>query len=399
MTTSSSHWEAFPVELLDKIAGRAQPKDLLELARTSRQTHDVCIRHIYATVVLKNGCQAITCFKTLISNAGSARCVRKLVVGDWDTKVMLEAALRIVQVAMNKLEFLSAIHFAAKSKSFELFSSIHFPGLRTCVIPLTLATVHFLQRHPNLAKVVVIPVEKEFWPLSIPGVAIPMAHLQSFIGPDIIAEVILPGFRLSHIKIISGSRRLSHARPIPTIIDAVTRGGAKLKLVHYLVTHWDTALFPSIAAHAPSVTSVHVQNEDNTRSFVSSEVFISSVDDVIAALQDLKVLQISQRRRGTVQTEPLSQELAAEFELVRRWGDRVPALTYCFLPSETTWVRLRGHNVFTPVASDHSEAGNDIRQDWLYAALRDSPSLIQEYGLRDAWSRHTKRRLETTSIL
>ncbi|KAJ7208292.1 hypothetical protein GGX14DRAFT_454312 [Mycena pura] len=371
MTTSSSHWEALPVELLDTIVGHAQPQDLLELARTTRQTHDVCIRHIYATIVLKNGCQAISCFKTLISNPRSAHCVRKLVVGDLDTKVMLEAALRITQVAMNKLEFLSAIRFATKSKSFELFSSIHFPGLRKCLIPLTIATVHFLQRHPNLAEVVVIPVVKEFWPLSIPGVAIPMAHLQSFIGPDIIAEVILPGFRLSHITI--GSRRLSHARPIPTIIDAVTGGGAKLGSVHYFVTHWDTALLPSIAANAPSVTFVHVQNQYGTRSFVSSEAFISSVDNSIAVLQDLEALEISHRRRGTVQTEFLSQELAAEFELVRRWGDRVPALTYCLLPSETTWVRRRGRNVWTPTASNDSADGNAIRHDWLYAALRDSP--------------------------
>ncbi|KAJ7208258.1 hypothetical protein GGX14DRAFT_633847 [Mycena pura] len=369
--TSSSRWEALPVELLDMIAGHAQPKDLLELTRTSRQTH---VRDCRSQKWL------------------SARCVRKLVVGDLDTKVMLEAALRIAQVAMNKLEFLSAIYFAAKSKSFELFSSIHFPGLRTCLIPLTIATVHFLQRHPNLAKVMVIPVEKEFWPLSIPGVAIPMAHLQSFIGPDIIAEVILPGFRLSHITI--GSRFLSHARPIPTIIDAVTGGGAKLGSVHYFVTHWDTALLPSIAANAPSVTFIHVKNQYGTRSFVSSEAFISSVDNAITALQDLKVFQISQRRRGTVQTESLSQELAAEFELVRRWGDRVPALTHCLLPSETTWVRRRGPKVWIPVASANSEAGNAIRRDWLYAALRDSPSLIQEYGLRNTWPR-----LEGTSIL
>ena len=84
-----------------------------------------------------------------------------------------------------------------------------------------------------------------------------------------------------------------------------------------------------------------------------------------------------------MQTEPLSQELAAEFELVRRWGVRVPALTYCLLPSETTWVRRRGRNVWIPVASDNSEAGRAIRQDWLFAALLDSPSLIQEYGFRD----------------
>jgi hypothetical protein len=67
-----------PVELIDRISGKVDSRDLIFLALTSRQLNRICIRWMYANVTLKDSEQAMKCFKILISNVQCAQSVREL---------------------------------------------------------------------------------------------------------------------------------------------------------------------------------------------------------------------------------------------------------------------------------------------------------------------------------
>ncbi|KAJ7203215.1 hypothetical protein C8J57DRAFT_393531 [Mycena rebaudengoi] len=349
-----------PVELVDRISGKVESRDLISLALTSRQLNSICIRRMYANVTLEDSEQAM---KEL------TLCFRQI-----DTQ---EAFSCTLVAAMRNIVALSEISIPRSPEILGFLAEIHFPRLRGALIPLSRDTTRFLQLHANIEELAVQTLTHDLKSYELPPLSLP--KLTFFSGPDTIAEALVDS-SLSRISIHWNPRRKA---PASTVYDAISHSGAELLSVDNSISYWDPALLTTIVANAPKVTSLSFNNFGTIYNLGDVETVLARVDDALTGLRHLVHLHFYERNLDdhfSVQDSTLENE----FKMVRRWGDRSPTLKRCVFISETLWLRL-GLYVWFPIPSidgppERRMHESWVRNKWFVATVRSSTPLPSEYA-------------------
>ncbi|KAF8144181.1 hypothetical protein K438DRAFT_1874464 [Mycena galopus ATCC 62051] len=367
-----------PVELIDRISGKVESRDLISLALTSRQLNNICIRRMYANITLEDSERAMKCFKYLISNLQCAQSVRNLTLRfrQIDTQ---EAFSCTFVAAMRNLVALSEINIPRSPEILGFLTEIHFPRLRGALIPFSRDTTRFLQLHPNLEELMVqtLTHDPKIYELPIPPLSLP--HLTFFGGPDTVAEALVDS-SLSSISVYWNPQRKA---PASAVYEAILHSGAELLSVYNSISYWDPALLTTIAANAPKVTELSFDNFGPIYNLGDVETVLARVDDALTGLRHLVYLrfyELNPDDHHSVQDSTLENE----FQMVRRWGNRSPTLKRCVFISETLWLRLSPHIWFpTPSVECLPERQTHeswVRNNWFVATVRSSTSLPSEYA-------------------
>ncbi|KAJ7167130.1 hypothetical protein C8R46DRAFT_1351285 [Mycena filopes] len=329
-----------PTEILDLIAGNSSLQDLLALCRADRSVHAVCLRQIYCDITLPDARSAVLFFRTMISNKLAASYVLNLAMESYlapELPVYLFKAFgTLVRTGMCNLTSLHELD-STIPQVFHVFSDMHFPHLRACTISLFDDTAAFLRLHPKLTHLIIYNPLGLSVPVSLRTPPIILPDITSFVGPHILAPLILQNSPAALATTLNYHQHDTTA--FAETLSPIAKAVPALRVLYSIVPTWDPALPAAIGAHLPSLVNVKIQNRSQVGPDDPADdlpPFLLCIDRMIHALRDLRTLHIV-----TDPPHPLDR-LAVEFEHVRRWGDISPALVLVLLTSHTPWVRLPG---------------------------------------------------------
>ncbi|KAJ7156385.1 hypothetical protein C8R46DRAFT_1295205 [Mycena filopes] len=335
-----------PIELVELITDQVSYKDLLAASRTDRRLYAVSLRRIYRHLAPSDLARTVRLFRTLSSNKQAAAYAYILVLPAVHLRdgVLLKSFDRLLRAAMENLTSLRQLHCSHPTAAFSLLSTICFPRLSEALIPFGADGAAFLRLNPTIEAVVVM----------LDADSDPMALYSVFAG------VLLP-----RLRVFSGPE--SDPRLENQFNDVLyALRDTPIQQLHNIFGPWDPVLVTAVAEHLPNlllvsfdggastfstaalyVTTVFAILRFGNRSLRLSifQAFYYKIDHKIGAFTKLLSLIII-TNMGPV---PTPDELALEFECVRRWGRLSPILRGCTLPTDTTWIRAR-HNVWYPLA-------------------------------------------------
>ncbi|KAJ6598557.1 hypothetical protein B0H10DRAFT_733479 [Mycena sp. CBHHK59/15] len=361
MTKTESALSELPLELIDTIAQYTPICDLLYLCRTNRRINGVCLRWICRTVAIHSPARLVAFCKTLISNVVCAKYVRTLLIHCYP-QYILNVFYHLFRAALRNMESIESLEVSGSPELFSLFSGIHFPRLRDCSIPFSIDIVSFLQRHPKLTGLSLDPVPHDsVIDLStLPPIHMP--ELQSFSGPEIVALSVIPRSRAASVLIFWDPRLMTN---FLSVFETVAKSTIPVRELQNILVSWDTSLLSAVATCIPGLTSLSIRNVSSIHAPLEMEEFFEHIDETLGALQSLASLSIFQ---GALPNSVDTDDLAWEFQTVRRWGERAPALVACVLPSATRWVRIRA-NVWYPSGNSQSTEDMLARFRWFVTTV------------------------------
>ncbi|KAJ7161203.1 hypothetical protein C8R46DRAFT_1353810 [Mycena filopes] len=370
-----------PLELLDNIASQAAESDLLALCRTNRGLYDVCLQWIYHTIGPSTLSLVVILLKTLASNKRAAACVRFIGI-TIPSHEILQSFGRLMRSAFVNLTFLQDFQFSS-SALFHTISSIHFPCLKECLVPLCPQTADFIRMHPTLVELSIlpnqdalpVPLRPAFSHLSLPA-------LKSFNGSESLACEILRGARVTLVT-ISWEVHLEHE--YKSVLSELSKVSTpSLRVMRNLMRGWEADLFPPIAEHLPHLTALGFCDLSLLPPAEGTlQDFYSTVTSHISAFPSLTSISIISHFQHTV---PSPADIALEFEFVRTWGARAHSLLACSLTSDTVWLRgAPGDPVWFPFARSDGDGPADTnseskwRHKWVVSTVVRAPTVYPEY--------------------
>ncbi|KAJ7080634.1 hypothetical protein B0H15DRAFT_856612 [Mycena belliarum] len=368
---------SLPTELLNLIVGHTTLQDLLSLSQTTRHIHAICLETIYCTVTLEDRARALKCCSTIVSRQEASDSVREFKIlcspndSDSDDPQSFEAVFTSAMIQMKNLR---VVHVHSRSL-FELFSSMNFPRLSACTLPISLEIGSFLQSNPTVTSLVLQPgMEGPFPGLgSSPVQAIHLPRLRRFGGPAISTCSFIPGSCTSHITIFWTD---SQGIGFPEGLQAAARSNNDIVDLGHFIDTWDHTLLPAIASHLPHIRTLQITKSKHIPELpLSRERFLASFDDALRSLTCLEALTVITGADGTQGID--DDALIAEGRLLQRWGEISPRLSIVSLPSNTLWIRARSSVWFpSKVSSDEHRSGAE-RQQWLLNEMFPNEARIE----------------------
>ncbi|KAJ7116534.1 hypothetical protein C8R44DRAFT_983587 [Mycena epipterygia] len=329
---------ALPNELIHRIAGHTESRDLLALCQTNRQIHNICLEWIYRSITVDDPARLVKCCKTIISRAEAADLVRKLSISCC-LRHPLKSYYSTVGSAIRKLKNLQSLKvpFSLTYTFFQLFSATQFPHLSECVLPASVEIIPFLERHPMISRLSAIPYDvaqsnSHLFPIdrnmlfgSLQPIRMP--KLQEFLGPASLAYVVIPGSSTSRMSIYWESNQTTSSSGA---VATLARPNVDVILLENIVVRWDRQLLSAIAVHMPRLEHLTFHNIGNCE---EEKLFLSHIDDTLRSLPRLRSITLL----AGFTADPHDGDLREEFEAVRRWGEIAPMLTDVTFPSKMSW--------------------------------------------------------------
>ncbi|KAJ7143756.1 hypothetical protein C8R44DRAFT_864789 [Mycena epipterygia] len=334
-----SRFLALPNELIHKIAGCTESRDLLTLCQVNRQIHDICLEWIYRSITVAGPAQVVKCCRTLISCAQTADLVRTFKISCYPRRA-LKSYYATVGSAIRKLKNVQSLEVPPSLPLFRLFSSTQFPQLSECILPSSVDIIPFVQRHTMISILHVLPSLETPWDSSdVPfdrdapfefmiTSPIPPAHLpklRAFIGPAALAYSVVPGSSTEYMSIDWEINGMSPSAGVATL----ARSNADVVWLQNIVLSWDCQLLSAVADHMPRLRYLLFRNIND---FHEKELFFSCMDDTLRSLLHLEAIVLSEGL-----TDPHDEDVREEFEVVRRWGEISSILKHVTFPSNTQW--------------------------------------------------------------
>ncbi|KAJ7150738.1 hypothetical protein C8R46DRAFT_1358238 [Mycena filopes] len=372
----SSKLLTLPNELLDILAEHQSLGDLLSICRTNRRLYTVCLRWIYRSVVLTDLPRLVGFFQTAVFNTQAAALVRILEMNIPTPTLILKSFGHRMRRALINLIGLVDIALPPSPQILAAISDIRFSRLVHCRIPICHAAPAFLQlHHPTLLRLQMLHTEgANALSLTLPAVRLP--HLEIFVGLATVAVSVLPGSRCFQATMVWDP---SVKHPSDAVFSALN--SPYLRNFCNWILVWDVDMMSAIARHTPNVSALRFTNASPRQTQDELRAFLSSVDDSIAALRKLSVLQIEIGSLPPPSDSILADELAFEFARVSKWGKANPSLKICLLPSQTIWARYPGDMWFpSPETSGSTELLDRLRWVVTAAICSTSPYMTPAYS-------------------
>ncbi|KAJ6461103.1 hypothetical protein C8R45DRAFT_941574 [Mycena sanguinolenta] len=363
---------SLPNELLHAIAGHCRSEDLLNFCRASRRIHEISLGWIYRSIQLLDVAQVVKCCQTFIQSAHTAELVRSFEIACYP-RFGLKAFYSTIQRAISRLKNVRILRISDSRTIFRLFSSLHFPHLSECAVPSAKSIVPFLQNHPTITFLHVLPSLEglgsthdlsaadapfEFTSLLEP---IHMSNLEAFVGPVNIACSVIPQSRACRMTIYWGSDPIM---PFSEGLAILAQAKVDIIELNNLICHWDGALLSAIAEHIPRVQRLLFRNLLN--------------------FDDEETLDLLEGFHGGSDADALSDE----FAIVRKWSSASPQLCHVGFPSNNTWGILCGA-WFPGAATLGLIMFHGMKVDprtmeqfkWFFRTTTTTPALPQDYHL------------------
>ncbi|KAJ7457200.1 hypothetical protein B0H11DRAFT_2063297 [Mycena galericulata] len=355
-----------PNELLHEIAGYFDTPDLLILCQTNRRIHYVALKWIYRIVNLDDPARLVKCCQTFISRLEAADSVYELTIVLSEPRFGLGSFHRTIAGAFGRLKNLRILNISRSPAIFRSLLGIQFPRLLHCGLPLVKEIVPFLQRNPWISGLMVLPLDSYSMhlPFRLPAHILP--KLQRFVGPASVACSIIPG-SVTH----SATIYWEHDQTLSFSDGLAAVARSQVEVTHFttLLGSWDCSILPAIVDRMPRVEYLEFRIFGD---FAEKEAFFSSVD---AILHDLPCLESLDLFEGSP-TNSHEDTLEDEFEIVRRWGDHSPSLSFVTFPSrQTRWARWRGGWIPCLDALDDC-----INYKWFLKTVVSRPTLPPTYA-------------------
>ncbi|KAJ6598550.1 hypothetical protein B0H10DRAFT_2231621 [Mycena sp. CBHHK59/15] len=262
------------------------------------------------------------------------------------------------------MESIESLEVSGSPELFSLFSGIHFPRLRDCSIPFSINIVSFLQLHPKLSGLSLDPVPHDsVIDLStLPPIHMP--ELQSFSGPEIVALSVILHSHATSVLIFWDPRLMTN---FLRAFETVEKSTIPVHELQNILLSWDTSLLSAVATCIPGLTSLSIWNISSIHAPLEMEEFFEHINETLDTLRSLVLLSIFQ---GALPHSVDTDDLTWEFQTVHHWGEHMPALVACVLPSATHWVHICT-NVWYPSGNSQS------MEDMLTRLGQSTPSRIQ----------------------
>ncbi|KAF8633585.1 hypothetical protein AX15_001378 [Amanita polypyramis BW_CC] len=237
-----------------------------------------------------------------------------------------------------------------------LLGTMPFAHLTQCSLPYSIHLVPFLQSHKTIRDLIIQPPTRfDLFRLVsdvFPYVVLP--NLDTYVGPSKVAQFVIPHSNVFRLTIF-----WDFDPPPEEVLPSLMLSNKNVSVLDNIVVRWDQALFSAIVRYLPSVIMLRIRNACPLDDDV--QPFLNHVESLLPKLPSLINLGIAH-----IYSMPISMDdLDREHDTVTRWGQILPGLQICTLPSGTRWSRFRPDAWFP----DKGGPNSDTKAQWLFRAI------------------------------